>query len=491
MKIALVIPKTSSSDGKSFYDWSFFSKFTFTRKYFSYLLAIPTLASLTPPEHEVRVFDENIEDIDYNWGADLVGISVRTQFACKAYEISQTFRKRGIMTVLGGIHPSMCREEALEYCNAVVVGEAEDVWATLLKDAGKAQLKRIYQATGKADLQKSPITKRDLLAPGGYFTEILQTTKGCPFFCEFCSVYAFDGQKIRSRTLEQVLAEIKEIKGKSSGYKKSALLFADDNILANKKFARKLFEALVPLKINWYCQAAIDISKDEKLLQLMKKSGCGSIFIGLETTSPNNLVEMNKGINLKYDYFEAINKIQSHEILVQGSFILGSDNDDKRSFEELGLFIDEAKLLTPMVNVLTPFPGTKLFDRLERSGRILHKNWNKYDVKSAVFIPKKMTPEELEREYKKLMRRIYSFGSIYNKLKYYWERDFWKHSNQANPILFKYRLLFALRLCSLLISANWPRSIFILKILPHVFRKRVRISVILTLMAYNDFAYSL
>ncbi len=223
----------------------------------------------------------------------------------------------------------------------------------------------------------------------------------------------------------------------------------------------------------------------------MKKSGCGSIFIGLETISQNNLVEMDKGINLKYDYFKAINKIQSHEILVQGSFILGSDNDDKKSFEELALFIEEAKLLTPMVNVLTPFPGTKLFDRLEKSGRILHKNWNKYDVKSAVFIPKKMTPEELEREYRKLMKRIYSFSSIYNKLKSYWERDFWKHSNQVDPILLKYRILFALRLCTLLISINRPRSIFILKILPHVFRKRVRISAILALMAYNHFAYSI
>lgn len=491
MKIALVIPNTSSIDGKSFYDWNFFSKFTFTRKFFSYLLAIPTLAALTPSEHEVRVFDENIENIDYNWGADLVGISVRTLFAFRAYEISRTFRKRGAITVLGGIHPSMCREEALEHCDSVVVGEAEGVWATLLKDAGKGQLKKIYQATKKSDLRKYPIAKRDLLASRGYFTEILQTTKGCPFFCEFCSVYAFDGQKIRSRTLEQVLAEVKEVKGKSSGYKKVAIFFADDNIIANKKFARKLFEALIPLKVNWYCQAAINISKEEKLLKLMKKSGCGSIFVGLESISPDNLVEMDKGVNLKYDYLEAINKIQSHEILVHGSFILGSDNDDQKSFEDLALFIEEVKLLMPMINVLTPFPGTKLFERLGRTGRILHKNWNKYDMKSAVFIPKKMTPEELEREYKKLMRRIYSFSSIYNRLQHYWKRDFWKHSNQADPILFKYRILFALRLCSLLISTNRPRSIFILKILPHVFRKRVRISVILTLMAYNDFAYSI
>lgn len=347
MKIALVIPNTSSDDGKSFYDWNFFSKFTFTRKFFSYLLAIPTLASLTPSEHEVRVFDENIENIDYNWGADLVGISVRTLFAFRAYEISRTFRKRGAITVLGGIHPSMCREEALDHCDTVVVGEAEGVWATLLKDAEKGELKKIYQATKKSDLRKYPIAKRDLLASRGYFTEILQTTKGCPFFCEFCSVYAFDGQKIRSRTLEQVLAEVKEVKGKSSGYKKVAIFFADDNIIANKKFARKLFEALIPLKINWYCQAAINISKEEKLLKLMKKSGCGSIFVGLETISPNNLVEMDKGVNLKYDYFEAINKIQSHEILVQGSFIIGSDNDDKNPLRSWPCLLRKRNFLCP------------------------------------------------------------------------------------------------------------------------------------------------
>lgn len=489
MKIALVTPKTSSK-GKSFYDWDFFSKFTFSKKYFSYLLAIPTLASLTPPEHEVRVFDENIEEIDYNWGADLAGISVRTLFAHRAYEISKTFKKNGAKTVLGGIHPSMSQNEAMGQCDSIVVGEAEGVWQTLLKDMEEGNLKKLYKAKERAVLHEYPITNRSALAPKGYFTDMVQTTKGCPFFCEFCSVYAFDGQKIRSKTLEQVLEEVHEIQKKSSGYKKSAIFFADDNIIANKKFARRLFEALKPLNVNWYCQASINISKEEELLKLMKESGCGSIFIGLETISSKNLSEMDKGINLKYDYTEAISKIQSHKILVHASFIVGSDNDDKRSFEDLTRFIEDSKLLMPMLNILTPFPGTKLFKRLEKSGRLMHKNWSKYDMKSAVFIPAKMTPVELEEEYRKLVRVVYSFDNIYKKLKYYWKQDFWKYSNEVDPIPFKYRFLFALRLCSLLLSKDMERTRFIIKILPRVFNRRVRVSSILTLMAYNNYAYS-
>ena len=199
MKIVLVIPKNSSESGKSFYDYEFFSRFLLSRKYFSYLLAIPTLVSLTPPEHEIRVFDENIEDIDYSWDADLAGISVRTMFSKRAYGIARTFRNRGVTTVLGGIHPSMCTKEALEYCDSVVVGEAEEIWHDLLADAQNGSLKRIYKAKKKADLTAVPLPDRSALSRERYFSDIVQTTKGCPFHCEFCSVYAFDGNRIRNK----------------------------------------------------------------------------------------------------------------------------------------------------------------------------------------------------------------------------------------------------------------------------------------------------
>ncbi len=492
MKIALVIPINSSDSGKSFYDYSFYAKFLLSKKYISYLLAIPTLVALTPPKHEIRIFDENIEDIDYNWEADLVGISVRTMFAKRAYNISENFRKRGVKTVLGGIHPSMCPEEASQHCDSVVVGEAEEVWGTLLQDVEENCLQKSYTAGKLTDLKNSPLPGRSALSKEQYLQDIIQTTKGCPFDCEFCSVHAFDGQKIRTKTVKQVLEEVQEINRVQSKYKKkNAIFFADDNIITNKAFARKLFTALNPHNINWMCQASMNISQEDELLRLMRESGCGAIFIGFESISQENLESMHKAINQRYNYREAITKIQSYGMLVHSSFIVGYDFDSQKTFAELIDFIQDSKLLMPLINMLTPFPGTTLFERFEKEGRILHKDWSKYDAKHVVFSPNGMSPEELFAGYRRIVQTIYSFDSIWKKLNHYWDIDFWKRSNELDPVKFIYRLLFAFRLCTLLFSQNWHRSKFILKILPKVFHKRVRISTILTLMAYNDFAYSL
>jgi radical SAM superfamily enzyme YgiQ (UPF0313 family) len=490
MKIALIIPRNSSDNEKSFYDLKFASEFLLSKKTFSYLLAIPTLVALTPPEHEVRVFDENIEDIDYDWTPDLAGITVRTMFADRAYRISKNFRKRGIRTVLGGIHPSLCPEEALLHSDTVVIGEAEEIWQKLLEDARNNNMKRIYKAEKKVDLTSFPVPERKALSGIRYLSDVLQTTKGCPYHCEFCSVHAFDGQRIRHKTIEQVIQEIKQVNGTISGYKRKAVFFADDNFIANRKFARQLLIAIKPYKIKWSCQASINIAKEDEILALMKESGCGAILIGLESVSEKNLSCMDKGINRTQNYIEAIKKIQSYGILVNGSFILGYDFDTQTSFIELIHFIEDARLLMPLINILTPYPGTKLFNRLEKEGRIINKDWRRYDSKNVVFSPALMTPVELLEGHRKVIRHIYSFDSIYRRLKYYWDIDFWKRANEDDPIKFKYRFLFALRLFTLLLSFNLKRSWFILKILPKVFKKRVRISTILTLMAYNDYAYS-
>ncbi|OGP23344.1 MAG: hypothetical protein A2X93_08860 [Deltaproteobacteria bacterium GWC2_56_8] len=489
MKIALIIPKNSSGTEKSFYDYRFFSKFLLSRKYFSYLLAIPTLASLTPPVHEVKVFDENIEDIDYGWPADLVGISVRTMFAKRAYEISENFRKRGVKTVLGGIHPSMCPEEALVHADSVVIGEAEGVWLSVLDDAEKGALKKRYESGKKTDLKASPPPARTILSREKYFSDVVQTTKGCPFQCEFCSVYAFDGKTIRSKTVEQLVSEISAL-NKDALYKKKSIFFADDNIIADRNFARSLFKALKPLNLNWSCQASINLAEDEGMLSLMKDAGCGAVLIGFESVSPKNLSQMDKKVNMRLDYMEAIRKIQSHGILVHGSFIVGYDFDTEESFDELARFIEESRLLMPLINILTPFPGTELFKRFEKEGRIMHMDWSKYDAKTVVFRPALLSPEALKEGYKKVIRKIYSFDSIYKKLDHYWAIDFWRRSNEIDPIKFKYKLLFALRLASMLFSGNLPRSFFILRLLPRLFDSRVRVSTILTLMAYNDYAWS-
>ncbi len=490
MKIALVIPRNSSDSRRSFYDYKFGATFLLSRKHISYLLAIPTLASLTPSQHEIRVFDENIEDIDYGWQADLAGITVRTMFAKRAYEISETYRARGTKTVLGGIHPSMCPEDALPHCDSVVIGEAEDIWHTVLQDVENGNLKRLYKADKFANLAAAPMPDRTSLSQGRYLLDILQTSKGCPFHCEFCAVHAFDGQTIRNKTIEQVISEIQSISSHAPYKKKQAIFFADDNIIANKKFAKELFLALKPHNINWMCQASINISQEAELLQLMRASGCGAVFIGFESTSQENLAMMQKGVNRRFDYLEAIKRIQSYGILVHSSFIVGYDFDSQATFDELIGFIGETNLLMPMINILTPLPGTKLFKRLEAEGRIFHKDWSKYDTQHVVFSPAKMSADDLLQGYRRVMRSVYSFDSILRKLNYYWERDFWKDSNEFDPVKSAYRFLFAARLATLLISTNIDRSKFIMKIMPHMFDKRVRISTILALMNYNDFAYA-
>lgn len=456
------------------------------------MLAIPTLTSLTPAHHEIKVFDENIEDVDYTWKADLAAITVRTMFAPRAYEISEIYRRRGTKTVLGGIHPSMCPEDALPHCDSVVVGEAEEIWQDVIQDAEEGRLKRLYKTERPADLEAAPIPDRSSLSAGRYIMDLVQTSKGCPFHCEFCAVHAFDGQTIRTRRMEKVIQEIRLVNSHDATYKKkNAFFFADDNILANRSFARELFLAIKPFNVNWMCQASINISRDDELLELMRESGCGAVFIGFESISKENLAAMHKGINQRYDYLEAIRKIQSYGILVHSSFIVGYDFDSESSFDELIDFIRESNLLMPLINILTPFPGTKLFQRLDEEGRILHKDWSKYDTQHVVFAPARMSADKLLEGYKKVMKSVYSFDSILRKLNYYWMGDFWKRSNELDPVKSSYRLLFAARLATLLVSSNVERSRFIIRILPRIFDKQVRISTILALMNYNDFAHAL
>ncbi|MCX5645592.1 MAG: radical SAM protein [Phycisphaerae bacterium] len=491
MKVALIVPTGGHDGHKSFYDYAFYSTFLLSKKYISCRLAIPTLAALTPPEHEIRVFDENVEEIDYSWRADLVGISVMTMFAPRAYEICKRYRDKGVKTVLGGIHPSMLPDEALEHCDSVVVGEAENVWSAVLNDAQTGRLKRIYQASQPTDLTCSPVPVRTHLARHRYLSDIVQTTKGCPFRCEFCCVHAFDGQRIRNKTVEQVVREIQEIQSLGAKYKKKkSIFFADDNIIANKEFATELFRALKPLNLNWMCQASMNVSQEEELLTLMRESGCGAIFIGFESLSAGNLDQMHKVVNRRYDYAEVIRRIQAHGMLIQASFILGYDGDCASVFDELIDFIKESHLLAPVINILTPFPRTELFGRLESQGRILHQDWSRYDTKHVVFVPAHMAPDELLEGYRKVNQEVYSFSSILERLNYYWDTDFWKEHNMVDPVRFKYRLLFAIRLCTLLASRNVERSRFIARILPKVFDRRVRVSSLLALMAYNDSAYS-
>lgn len=491
MRLTLITPRQGTDYEKNIYDYRYVAKFIFSKAYSGYLLAIPTLAALTPPDWEIKIMDENIEPIDFDAPTDLVGISVRTMFAKQAYEIASKFRERGVKVVLGGIHTSMLPEEASQYADSIVVGEAESVWQELIQDFKDNRLKKIYKSGFHPDLSECPMPNRSLLKNNKYLLHIVQTTKGCPFFCEFCSVHAFDGTKIRHRSMEQVIADIKETQRDRIRERKKAIFFADDNIVADRKYAKEFFKTLIPCEVGWSCQASINVSKDDEILDLMAKSGCGGILIGFESIAEDNLRQMNKKINLTQDFGVAIEKIQSYGILVQGSFIVGHDNDTNESFQKLADFINTNNVLFALISILTPFPGTGLFKRMEKEGRLLHKDWERYDSKTVVFKPKNMTPLELKKGFIHVYKEVYSFKSIYRKLKYFWQKDFWQEQNRRNPIKFKYRGLFAIRLLTYLPTIDFERIKFIIRILPWVFDKRVRMTTIITLMAYNDYAYSL
>jgi len=491
MKLTLITPRQGNEKEKNIYDYRYVAQFIFSKAYSGYLLAIPTLAALTPPDVEIKVVDENIEPIDFDAPTDLVGISVRTMFAKQAYEIASRFRERGVKVVLGGIHTSMLPEEASRYADSIVIGEAEGVWQELLQDFKDNRLQKVYKRTFHPDLTQCPMPDRSLLKNNKYLLHIVQTTKGCPFFCEFCSVHAFDGTKIRHRSLDQAINDIKETQKDGIRERKKAIFFADDNIVADRKYAKLFFKELIPLEISWSCQASLNVAKDDEILKLMAESGCGGILIGFESIAEDNLRQMNKKINLTQDFSQAIQRIHSHGILVQGSFIVGHDNDTSETFQKLADFINTNNVLFALISILTPFPGTGLFKRMEMEGRLLNKDWEKYDSKTVVFKPKNMTPLELKKGFIHVYREVYSFKSIYRKLKYFWKRDFWKDQNRRNPIKFKYRILFALRILTYLSAIDFERMKFIFKILPWVFNRRVRLTTIITLMAYNDYAYSL
>ena len=272
--------------------------------------------------------------------------------------------------------------------------------------------------------------------------------------------------------------------------KKNAIFFADDNIIANRKFAKELFTALKPENINWMCQASINISREDELLGLMRDSGCGAVFIGFESITRENLGAMHKEINQRCDYAEAIKKIQSYGLLVHSSFIVGYDFDSAETINELIKFIDETNLSCPSSMCSRPFLEPSCSNGWKRKGGCCTRTGADM-IPSMWFSACQLSSHELENGFRKIVTSIYSFDSIWKKLNYYWDIDFWKRSNELDPVKFVYRLIFALRLCSMLFSRNVARSKFILKILPRIFSRRVRISTILTMMAYNDFAYSL
>lgn len=373
-------------------------------------LALTTLAALTGDEWEISILDENVEPIDFSGSPDLAAISIMTPLAKRGYEIADTYRGKGIPVVLGGIHPTMVKDESKAHADAVVLGEAEEVWSQVLSDFKQGELEPFYRAPGFCSLKGLPKPKRHLLNRRAYFfVNTIQTTRGCPFDCEFCSVTSFYGRTYRVRPVEDVINEMASMEG---GF----VFFVDDNIVGNPSYAKALFQALIPLNVKWFSQAALSIIKDRELLDLARKSGCKGLFIGFESLSQESLNAMGKSIHRVNRYKEAIKMIHDQGIGIQGSFIFGTDEDDKAIFSDVLRFVEQTHLEAVLFSVLTPFPGTRIQEALLRQNRILHTDWEKYDMNHVVFRPQKLTLEQLQEGLNWAYKRLYGYRSMMKRL---------------------------------------------------------------------------
>lgn len=379
------------------------------------MLALPPmglgmLASMTPDEYEVEIIDENVDTLDFDNGADLVAVTATTVQAPRAYAIMKEFRQRGVKTILGGIHPSVCPDEALAYADSIAIGEGEEIWPLILKDFEKGQLSRKYTAVRFPSLENLTRINRKLFSKK-YLVQSVQTSRGCPCNCSFCSVTKFNGGKYRFRPTRDVIDEIVGIQDKR-------LFIADDSIVGLGDdcvtHALEVFQNLKGLGKTYGSQVCITIAEHPHLLRAAADAGVNTFYIGFESIETESLKSVNKGVNMRpliKNYKETIKKFHSYGIGIIGGFILGCDGDTKDVFDRTIDFVHETGIDGCQFTIMTPFPGTRLYDQVQREGRLLYtdypNDWIKYNAYEAVIRPRNMTVDELISGW----RRVYDATS--------------------------------------------------------------------------------
>jgi radical SAM superfamily enzyme YgiQ (UPF0313 family) len=399
MKIKLIAPHEQREDTIS-------SPFKFQR------VNLPLLAALTPPGHTITIVEEAYAPDDINQDVDLVGITVLTELALRAYRIADTYRQKAVKVVMGGMHPTVLPGEALEHADAVVVGEAEGVWPQLVSDAASGQMQRLYRAGKMTDLQGLPKPRRDLL-PGtkgkGYFPIPIgvETSRGCPYACEFCCIGQTLGQQYRVRPVQEVIAEIESIDSPH-------LFFVDDALGLNRNGAKKLFTDMIPLRRRWLAQGTVSLAEDLELIGLMRRAGCLGLLVGFESVQKGTQNEVKKIKNLRIDFYEAMHRFHGEGFGILGSFVFGFDYENKDVFEQTLEFIIRSRMDVVQLRILTPYPGTPLYERLLNEGRLFVRDWwlRGYPPDTLLFQPKGMTADELINGYARFNRQAYSFGAM-------------------------------------------------------------------------------
>jgi len=377
-------------------------------------LNLPYIAALTPDHYDIEIIDENIESFAFK-PADIVGITAYTSTVAKGYEIALLYRSKGITTIMGGIHVSMMPDEALNYCDAVVIGEAEDVWAKLLADFEAGKLQPRYQ--GKwIDLKNLAVPRRDILRTDYYKWGSIQTSRGCPLSCSFCSVTAFNGKRFRRRDLHDVIEELRQIPQKK-------VLLADDNFIGHsnedKAWAKAFFTRVreAGIKKYFFAQGSLQFGEDQELIKLAARAGLKVLFIGLESVNPESLKTYNKSLNLKRlannAYDENITRIRKGGIAVLGAFLLGSDDDALASFDTTLQFIRSSHIDIIQITKPTPLPGTAFWDQLTGDGRILRtdfpQDWDDYRLTKMVYKPAQMSIEDVYAGFTYVKKTFFSW----------------------------------------------------------------------------------
>jgi radical SAM superfamily enzyme YgiQ (UPF0313 family) len=403
-------------------------------------LALGLLASLAPSDWEVEILLDPKDSIHYDMEVDLVGITAATNNVKRGYEIADQFRAYGKKVLMGGIHPTLMPEEALEHCDSVCIGEAEPVFSTMLEDFKKGSLKKTYRQKQYFDLSLYKPLRRDLMALNrSFFFDVgtVETSRGCPYDCDFCTVSSIHGRKIRHRPLENLMPEIESIDNR-------LIFFIDDNIISNTQRAKEFCRELIPLKKRWAGQASISITRDRELMKLISDSGCFGLIVGLESVVEEGFNNYSKSVKSMDELKEALVILKDNGIGVLATMVFGQDFDNRSTMQESLHNLLELDLTSASLGILVPYPGTKVADRLQTQGRILTRDWDYYDINNLVFKPKNFTCEEFLEEMGNLRKGFFSLSSICSRTFNYrgvslWialgvNMAMWKH-NKKNSLL--------------------------------------------------------
>lgn len=377
-------------------------------------LTLTTLAALVPPDlgAEISLYDEGIVELPNEMAADLIGMTVITGTAPRAYELAAHFRARGKTVVLGGPHVTLLPNEAAEHADSICVGYAEDSWPQLLRDFAAGSLKPAYYQSPDFTLDRPqmPFARRDLFDSRHFLTQaVFEATRSCAHDCEFCVAPAAWGRKQYQKPIDWVIRDIQQF-----GQKK--ILFVDLNLISDKAYARELFTRLIPLNIEWFGLSTVLVGHDRKFMELVARSGCKGLLLGLETVTPESLRDARKRFNASVDFRSVIDDLHRLGIATQGCFVFGLDHDTPDVFETTVEFAIEAGIDLPRYAVLTPFPGTPLHARLEREGRILTRDWTLYDAQHVVFQPRNMSVRELAEGHERAWKQTYRWSAIGRRL---------------------------------------------------------------------------